>query len=97
MMLKSLGPCNLAFLAVLALPSAFAQTTNARLSGTVRDGEGAVIPDATLTVTNLDTNQIHTLRSSASGEYADPSLAPGRYSVAVEHEGFRRVCRPALS
>ncbi len=87
---------SLVLLAALTLPAAFAQTTNARLSGTVRDSQGAVIPEATLTVTNLDTNQVRTLQSTASGDYADPSLAPGRYSVTVERQGFQKIVQTGV-
>ncbi len=90
LMSKYLRACSLVLLAAFTLPPAIAQTTNARLSGTVRDSEGALIPDAMLTVTNLDTNQVRTLHSGSSGECADPSLAPGRYSVTVEHQGFQK-------
>ena len=83
--------------AVSIVPPAFAQTTNARLSGTVRDSEGAVIPEATLTVTNVDTNQVQTIQSSSAGEFAIPSLAPGRYSVSVEHTGFQKSVQSGVS
>ena len=76
--------------AAFAASAASAQTTNARLSGTIRDSAGDVIPDATLTITNLNTNQVRTLQSNATGEFADPSLAPGRYSVTVERTGFQK-------
>ena len=82
--------------ALIATSAASAQTTNARLSGTVRDIAGDVIPDATLTITNLDTNQVRTLQSSSTGEFADPSLAPGRYSVAIERTGFQKVVQSGV-
>ena len=96
-MLKFVVPrvSTLILLVALAVP-AFAQTTNARLTGTVRDSEGAVIPDATVTLTNQDTNQTFTLHSNSSGEYANPSLSPGRYSVTVEHEGFQKSVQTGI-
>ena len=83
-------PVRLWILTAAVSTAASAQITNARLSGTVRDSSGAQIPGATLTITNLGTNQVRTLQSDARGEFADPSLAPGRYSVTVERTGFEK-------
>ncbi|WP_353068017.1 TonB-dependent receptor [Tunturibacter empetritectus] len=89
-MSKCFRVVSLVLFVALVVSSAFAQTTNARLSGTVRDSAGAVIPDATLTITNLGTNQVRTLRSGAEGQFADPSLIPGSYRVTIEHAGFQK-------
>lgn len=67
--------------------SAFAQF-NASIQGTVMDPSGAVIPGATITVTNQATNVGRTTQSSANGFYNVTSLPPGAYTVAVKAAGF---------
>src|SRR5436309_13962033 len=68
--------------------SAFAQRTTGSIAGTVQDQTGAVVPDATVTVTNTDQNHVAaTLKSNKSGDYAAPSLPLGHYSVTVEKTG----------
>ncbi len=67
--------------------SAFAQY-NASIQGTVMDPSGAVIPGATITVTNQATNVARTTQSNANGFYNVTSLPPGAYTVAVKAAGF---------
>ena len=81
---------KLILMASFFVPMLHAQTTNARLNGVVHDIDGAAIPDATLTITNVDTNQVLVLKSGPDGEYANPSLLPGRYRITIEHAGFQK-------
>ncbi len=67
---------------------AFAQF-NASLSGTVQDSTGAVIPGATVTLTNKGSNQVATTTSSDAGFYRFSSLAPGSYRLASTAKGFK--------
>jgi hypothetical protein len=81
----------LAVLSALALPrSAFAQVDRATLTGTIKDTAGAVVPGATVTVTNLATNVADTQQSTATGTYLMVNLIPGRYRVDVELAGFKK-------
>ncbi len=73
---------------ILGAPGAQAQF-NASLRGTVSDPTGAVIPGATVTLTNKDTNQSQTATSDASGIYTFNSLGPANYSLAVTAAGFK--------
>ena len=70
------------FVATLFLSSwiAFAQGTTSRISGTVTDLTGAVVPNATVTATNDATGSSYTTRSSGTGTYAFDSLQIGTYS-----------------
>ncbi len=84
-----LGPAFLfALMFALFAPGAHAQF-NASLRGTVSDPSGAVVPGATVTLTNLDTNQKQTATSDASGIYTFNSLGPARYTLVVAAAGFR--------
>ena len=76
--------------AVLLTGSAIAQSNRGGISGTVLDKEGAVIPGAKVTITNLGTNQKQTLTSSAAGAYSASSLDPVVYRISVEATGFKR-------
>ena len=83
----------LALGALLALnaPLAFAQVDRATLSGLVKDTEGAIIPGATVTATNLGTNVESHQQTSEAGSYQVGNLIPGRYRVDVELSGFKKI------
>jgi len=74
-----------------ALLPAAAQSTVATgtIQGTVTDPNGAVVPGATVTITNVATGQASKLTSSSSGTYASGALIPGEYSVRIEAKGFQ--------
>jgi len=78
-------------LSVIVLLSGFlaAQTNRGAISGTVFDKSGAVVPGATVTVTNLGTNQKSVAKTAHNGAYSVLSLDPVLYSVTVEAKGFR--------
>jgi Carboxypeptidase regulatory-like domain/TonB dependent receptor-like, beta-barrel len=84
-----------AWLAAAAAP-ARAQVAAGEMTGLVKDQAGAAIPDATVTVTDVNTNRQRIVTSSAQGVYTVPSLAPGDYRVDVELAGFRSVRRAGI-
>ena len=55
------------------------------------DSNGGVVPGATVTVTNLGTNQSQTVTTSESGAFIVNSLDPVAYSVTVEAQGFKKA------
>ncbi|MEI9970553.1 MAG: carboxypeptidase-like regulatory domain-containing protein [Ignavibacteriota bacterium] len=63
----------------------------ASLQGTVTDSSGAVVPTATVTLTNSETKQKYTGTTSNEGFYRFTGLAPGRYSLSVEVPNFKRT------
>ena len=67
------------------------QTNRGGISGTVVDPNGAAIPGATVTITNVGTGQIQTLTTSSTGTYSVSSLEPVTYSVMVEMTGFKKA------
>ena len=69
--------------------AADAQVVTADLLGTTTDSAGAVVPNATVTITNLGTNEIRTVKSSGNGEFGVTLLPVGNYSVRVESTGFK--------
>jgi hypothetical protein len=74
--------------AVLATPSALGQST-ALLQGTVTDSKGAVLPNATVTVRNLNTSFERTAQTDNAGNYQVAALPVGTYSVEVQIQGFK--------
>ena len=68
-------------LASLGSAGAFAQSTYATLTGTVTDASGAVVPDATVTVTNEATGLARSVKADASGEFRVINLDAGTYTV----------------
>ena len=73
---------------LIACGSAWAQTTGTLL-GVVSDPNGAVIPSATVRVTNTDTGFTANVVSNSEGSYLIPLLPIGHYSIVVEAGGFR--------
>ena len=61
------------------------------ISGTITDPNGAVVPGATVTITNAATNQSFTTTSNSDGNYSTAVLSPGTYTVAVNSPGFKRL------
>ena len=67
---------------------AFAQVTTADIVGRVTDSTGAVLPGATVTITNEGTRDVRTAPTTESGDYAFNLLPIGTYAVKVELQGF---------
>ena len=68
----------------------FAQlSTTATITGTVTDETGAVIPDATITITDLGTKTVTVRQSNNDGSYTVPGLAVSDYSVVIAKDGFQ--------
>ena len=65
----------------------FAQAT-AAINGRVVDQGGAVLPGATVTITESATGVARTTVTNAEGLYSVPALSPGLYNLKVELTGF---------
>src|ERR1044072_8653274 len=63
----------------------------AAVQGTVTDSSGAVVPDATLTLTNNETGRVQTASSGEEGFYRISELPPGTYTLTVEKANFRKT------
>src|SRR5258705_7009223 len=70
-------------LLVLAIP-AFGQISTAQLSGKVTDTSNAVLPGATVTVTQAETGAVRTVVTDADGSYLISNLSPGPYRLEVD-------------
>jgi hypothetical protein len=71
------------------LVPATAQSLNtAQIAGNVQDATGAVLPGATVTLTQTDTGYMRTLTTNAAGAYTAPDLPLGPYRLQVTAPGF---------
>src|SRR6201996_7534535 len=87
----------LLMLLILFTSAAFAQLTTADILGTVTDASGAVVPNATVTLTNLGTNQTRIVQTGGSGDYTFTLLPVGHYSISVKAAGFEASINKDLS
>ena len=77
------------FLFLMVAVTVFSQSGNARISGTIDDPSGAVLPGVSVTATNTATGVVTSTVSNEAGAYNFPSLLPGPYTVAAELPGFQ--------
>jgi hypothetical protein len=81
------------FALLLILPgahTAWPQGGNSTVRGSVRDAAQAVIPSATVTLTNVNTNVARTTQSNEVGIYVFPGVIPGSYRLVGEFAGMQR-------
>ena len=90
-MVKAFAQVLLVF--ALSAGSVMAQSTYGTLLGTVRDATGAVVPQASITVTEIATNISKTGVANERGDYEIPNLLPGTYEIAVSASGFKKFIR----
>jgi len=81
-------------IALLFCALAFGQGTGI-IVGTVSDESGAVIANASVTITNKATGVARTAATNSVGYFSAPALAPGAYDVKIEASGFRTSEREA--
>src|SRR5262245_65002541 len=87
--------CAIIFL--LGAPAiALAQAAQSELTGDVRDGSGAGIAKATVTLTQMETGDGTKTTSGTDGAYIITNLRPGLYNVTVEAQGFRRFVQEGV-
>ena len=79
--------CALAVL-VCGLPHA-ARAQQGTILGTVYDQTGGVVPNATVTITNTETNLVTTETTGKEGDYVAPLLNIGHYTIVVDIQGFK--------
>jgi hypothetical protein len=80
----------------LAIGSASAQSTGSTLQGTISDEQGAVMPGATVVVTNVETGWTRELITDERGWYRATALTPGNYEVRATLTGFATQIRQGL-
>ena len=87
----------IALILLLAAIPVLAQVPTATVLGTVNDSSGAVVPGATVTIQNVDTNATRTATTADDGSYRVPVLPVGNYTVRVEKTGFGTQTRQGIT
>jgi hypothetical protein len=81
---------------LLMAPASWAQDATGKIAGNITDASGAVVPGATVVVTNIDTKTTKQTVTSNQGFYQVLQLPIGHYEVSAEATGFSKsVSRPA--
>ena len=83
-------------LSLICAVGARAQNT-ADVVGTVTDASGGVLPGATVTITNVETNVSQSTQTTTGGDYVFALLQVGSYIVKVEEKGFKTYSASAIS
>ncbi len=69
----------------------FAQDVTARIDGQVTDPNGAIVTQATVTLTNTRTGEVRTVQSDDNGSYTFALIQPGAYDLSVKAGGIQGV------
>src|SRR6266850_2847815 len=69
----------------------YGQAVNGTLLGTITDTNNAVVPGATVTITDVNTNVNRSATTNDSGNYVFGNLSQGTYRVEVERAGFKKI------
>ena len=84
------------FLAALFSVPAWCQLDSGTFSGRVNDPSGAVVPNASVSVVNTETNFTSETKTNTEGLYRIPSLRPGPYRMSVTASGFKQSVHDGL-
>ena len=81
-------------LCTLSVTLAFGQIATTSLRGTIKDPSGALVPGATITITDNGTGKSSSTVANSDGLYAFPQIAPAKYTIRVMATGFDSRSRP---
>src|SRR5580692_11050874 len=82
---------------VVFIGAVSAQEFRGTISGQVTDPTGAVIPEANVSVKEINTGTTNQTRSDGAGQYVVPFLLPGQYAITVTAPGFETVTRNSIT
>jgi hypothetical protein len=86
----------LTLLLVLVLPVQAQVAGTASIQGSVLDPSGAVLPNATIVLTNTATQVQRTATADSSGLYSFPNIDIGTYNMTVTAQGFQTYTRTGI-
>ncbi len=89
---------RLRFAAIMLLcaAGAFAQGDRGTITGTITDRTGAVVPNASIELTNQQTQAKSDVGTSSTGNYTLANVPVGTYEFAVSAMGFKKYVRPGI-
>ncbi|HMJ09193.1 MAG TPA: carboxypeptidase regulatory-like domain-containing protein, partial [Pyrinomonadaceae bacterium] len=82
---------SLLAMALMLTFAAFGQSNTGSITGVVTDPNGAIVPNATVTITNVGTTETKTVTTDGDGRYEAPSLSTGAYKVTVAATSFQET------
>jgi len=91
--LRFILPLGIFMLSLGASSSLLAQAVSGTIVGTVTDSTGASVPNAQITIVLTDQSVSHTTVTNESGNFTEPNLPPGTYSVTAVAPGFKKETR----
>src|SRR5215472_5279470 len=94
--LRSLVFGSVLLLGVIVVSSGgviYGQAVNGTLLGTITDPAGAVVPGATVTITEVNTNLTRSTVTNESGNYVFGNLDRGVYRIEIQATGFKKTVR----
>ena len=74
-----------------------AQVSGATLSGLITDPSGAGIPNATVAIKNVETEEVRSVPTNGDGFYSAPNLLPGKYEITITAQGFDKVVQKGVT
>jgi hypothetical protein len=83
-------------LGLILSSGAWAQVSRAQVRGLVTDSSQAAVPDATVTLANVNTGVKTVRKTSNTGLYVFDLVNPGNYTVSVQAEGFPEFLQPSF-
>ena len=92
-----IGLVVLAVIAALPPSQLQAQTFYGSIVGTVSDSTGAVVPGATVTITNIWTSDSRSAQSNSSGDFQFVNLVPASYKVEIQAKNFKHFVRSGVT
>ncbi len=82
---------QISLIIVLLSLAIIGQTNKGSITGSVTDPQGAAVPGASITITNVATQQSVTVTSSKDGIFSAQTLEPVLYDVTIEAKNFKKV------
>jgi hypothetical protein len=86
----------IAVFALLSNVALFAQRDLGTITGTITDPQGAAVPNAKVTITEVATGLDYVVQTNGDGAYIRSLLKPGTYTVSVEAPGFQKTQQPGI-
>src|ERR1700730_6728199 len=87
---------SICLFSLLLTPSVWSQKDAGSIAGTIKDASGATVPQAKITVTEVDKGTSLITSTGSSGDYVASPLPIGRYSVKVAMNGFKTAVTEAI-
>src|ERR1051326_2150530 len=74
-----------------------AQAVYGSIVGTATDESGAVVPNARVTITDVNKGTVFNTNTNESGNFTQAQLTSGTYRVAIDKNGFRRFVQESVT